>query len=54
MDDTAGASHGIVRLVKKCRSEFRCSENMNFYAEDDFKKAERKFVKFCLLGQPDE
>lgn len=53
MDNHKNAKPGIARLVQKCRNEFRRFENMNFYAEEDYKEAERKYVKFCLLGQPD-
>jgi hypothetical protein len=51
MDYTEKASQGIQLLVQKCRNEFRRSENMNFYADKDYKEAERKYVKFCLLGR---
>jgi hypothetical protein len=37
-------------LVEKCRNEFRRPENTDYYAQEDYKEAERKFVKFCLNG----
>ena len=43
---------GIRLLIQKCRNEFRQPENINFYAENDLKEAEKKFVKFCLTGNP--
>jgi hypothetical protein len=47
------ATQGIELLVEKCRDEFRRPENTDYCAVDDFKEAERKFVKFCLLGNPE-
>jgi hypothetical protein len=44
------SAHGIELLVEKCRNEFRCPENTDYYTENDYKEAERKFVKFCLDG----
>ena len=52
MNNTS-ATHGIELLVEKCRNEFRCPENTNYYEQDDYKEAERKFVKFCLSGNSD-
>ena len=43
---------GIRLLIQKCRNEFRRPENINFYAENDLKEAEKKIVKFCLTGNP--
>jgi len=53
MDDSSKTDQGIRLLVKKCRNEFRRSENKDFYEENDYKEAEKKFVKFCLTGNPD-
>ncbi len=47
-------TQGIELLLEKCRNEFRRSENTDYYAADDYKAAERKFVKFCLLGHPEQ
>ena len=43
-------SRGIELLVKKCREEFRRSENTDYYTERDYIEAERKYVKCCLYG----
>ena len=43
---------GIRLLIQKCRNEFRQPENIDFYSENDLKEAEKKFVKFCLTGNP--
>jgi hypothetical protein len=53
MDNSLKTNQGIRLLVQKCRSEFRRSENKDFYEENDYKEAEKKFVKFCLTGNPD-
>jgi hypothetical protein len=53
MTNRTSDSHGIELLVKKCRSDFRCPENTNHYSESDYLEAERKYVKFCLHGDPD-
>ena len=42
---------GIRLLVKKGREAFRISENVNFYSEKDYKSAEKKFIKFCVIQQ---
>ncbi len=53
MSSTLNSAVGIELLVEKCREEFRCPENTDFYEEDDYKEAERKYVKFCLNGTID-
>ena len=53
MNNSTSATHGIKVLVEKCRNEFRRPENTNHYAENDYKEAERKFIKFCLHGNPE-
>jgi hypothetical protein len=49
-----GTTQGIEMLLEKCRDEFRQPENTDYYAADDFKEAERKFVKYCLHGHPEQ
>ena len=41
---------GIQLLIQKFRNEFKRPENINFYSENDYKEAEKKFVKHCLTG----
>ena len=50
MNSTVSNTHGIELLVEKCRDEFRLPENTDYYTENDYKEAERKFVKY-RLGQ---
>lgn len=53
MSDGNGTPQGIELLLEKCRNEFRRPENTDFYTVDDYKEAERKFVKYCLHGNPE-
>jgi hypothetical protein len=39
---------GIKLLVEKYRKKFRIAENINHYSEENYKIAERKFLKFVL------
>jgi len=36
-------------MIQKCRKVFRVHENLEFYSEEDFFIAERKFLKYALL-----
>jgi hypothetical protein len=40
---------GLKMLLKKYQKLFRIPENLNFYSEEDYQVAEKKFVKFALL-----
>lgn len=53
MSNSTGATQGIGLLVEQCRNEFRRPENTNYYTLDDYKEAERKYVKLCLTGDID-
>lgn len=52
MADGPHKDQGIRLLIQRYRSEFRRPENTNFYSENDLKAAEKKYVKFCLTGNP--
>jgi hypothetical protein len=39
---------GAKLLVKKYRETFRIPENINYYSKEDFQRAEKKYLKFCL------
>lgn len=47
----AKRDEGIRRLVEFGRKSFRRSENLNFYSEEDYKAAEKKYIKLCIIGQ---
>ena len=44
-------NNGIRLLIKKYREMFRTQENLDYYSEEDYKMAEKKFLKFALLGK---
>ena len=50
MGNLSNNEKGIQLLIQKFRNEFRRPENKNFYLENDYKEAEKKFVKHCLTG----
>jgi hypothetical protein len=41
---------GIKALIWKGKKRFRIKENLRYYSSEDFKKAEKKFVKECILN----
>ena len=45
-------SEGLKKLVEKFRKKFKQPENTEFYSKEDYKEAERKFIKYCLIGKP--
>ena len=49
MEKTIHGNIGIKRMIQKYRKAFRVRENLEFYAEEDFIVAERKFLKYALL-----
>lgn len=45
-------TNGLKRLVEKCRNEFRRPENTEYYSKEDYREAEKKYVRFCLTADP--
>jgi hypothetical protein len=42
---------GIQKLIQVCKVAFRIPENTDYYSDEDFKAAERKFIKnACVRG----
>ena len=41
---------GVKLLRQMYRKKFRIPENIDYYSKEDFKKAEKKYVKLCLLN----
>ena len=39
---------GIVLLLDRYRETFRVAENLNHYSENDYKRAERRFLKYAI------
>jgi hypothetical protein len=48
MNQAMIAESGIKKLVESYKKAFRIPENLNFYSNEDYKKAERKFVKIAI------
>jgi len=42
------SNSGIKTLIMKYKNEFRIPENLNYYSDEDFKKAERCYLKFLF------
>ena len=49
-------NNGIKLLVEKYRKKFRIAENFNHYSEENYKIAERKYLKFamCMVANKDQ
>jgi hypothetical protein len=41
---------GLELLIRECRRRFRIPENINHYSAEDFREAEKKFLKLCLIS----
>ena len=41
-------SRGIEMLIKRYKNMFSVPENINYYSEEDYREAERKFVRYAL------
>jgi hypothetical protein len=41
---------GLERLLKEYKKMFRVPENLNYYSKEDYQEAERKFLKYVLVG----
>jgi hypothetical protein len=51
MEKQPDRNEGTKRLIRNCKAIFRQPENLDYYDEDDFKTAERKYVRYCLFGK---
>jgi hypothetical protein len=47
MENKTQSNQGLKRMVELCRAEFEIPENTDYY--ENYREAERKYVKFCLL-----
>ena len=43
-------NEGMVKLLCHYKNIFRKPENLNHYSESDLREAEKKFLKYVLLG----
>ncbi len=54
MKSQSKKNDGKKALIKKYRDFFRLPENLHYYSPEDFKEAERKFIKYALqMGDVD-
>ena len=49
MDLKGKKASGVKLLKDMYRKKFRVAENMDYYSKEDLKKAEKKYVKLCLI-----
>ena len=49
MDLKGKKGNGVKLLREMYRKKFRIPENMDYYSKEDLKKAEKKYIKFCLI-----
>lgn len=40
--------NGLESILLQYKKNFRISENLDYYSQEDLKKAEKKFVKLCI------
>ena len=48
MDSCSESRSGLEVMVEKYKNMFRIPENVNYYSEEDYRLAERKFLKYLL------
>lgn len=48
MNNEAAPNTGSHRIVELYREMFRIPENTKYYSNEDYKNAERQFLKFAL------
>ena len=44
-------NEGLIRLIEKGKENFHIPENIEFYSEKDYRQAEKKYIKLCVIGQ---
>ena len=48
MDSCSDSRNGLRVMVEKYKSMFRIPENVDYYSEEDYRLAERKFLKYLM------
>jgi len=48
MEDLNSKVNGRKLLVRKYRKKFRTGENLKYYSSKDYRRAEKKYIRFCL------
>ena len=50
--DRNNNNKGLQLLIAQYRKNFRIPENLDYYSVEDYKKAEKLFLKHMLKGSP--
>ena len=53
MKDKTSKNIGMELLIQQYKKKFETEENLNYYAQEDFVQAERKYLKYVLDGSFD-
>ncbi len=48
MKRASAGNTGMERLISRWRRTFSIPENLNHYSGEDYRRAERKFVKYAI------
>jgi len=48
MEDLKTRSNGRQLLVREYRRKFQTHENLKYYSAKDYRRAEKKYIRFCL------
>jgi len=48
MDSCSDSRNGLRVMVEKYKNMFRIPENVDYYSEEDYRLAERKFLKYLM------
>lgn len=51
MKNGRGENIGLEHLLQRYKRIFRTPENLNYYSKQDFKTAEKKFLKYALTNE---
>ena len=51
MKNGRGENIGLEHILQRYKRIFRTPENLNYYSKEDFKTAERKFLKYALNNE---
>jgi hypothetical protein len=43
-------NEGLEKIIKNGKDAFRIPENLKYYSEEDFREAEKKYLKLCVIG----
>jgi hypothetical protein len=50
MENLKATSNGRQLLVRQYRKKFKTRENLKYYSPKDYRRAEKKYIRFCLAS----